>query len=114
MSSYQGGLEGEAQAVAYLKDRGLRGLATRFRSDGGEVDIIALDGDTLCFIEVKYRPEGRLGDGLLSVTQDKRRRLERAAREYLRQHAVYRRWRFDTLEITRAGIWYARRAARRD
>ena len=114
MSSYQHGLAGEAQAISYLKQMGLEVLATRYRAEGGEIDIIAREGEVLCFIEVKYRAQGRLGDGLLSVTADKRRRLEKAARAYLSQEKRSKRWRFDTLEITRAGIWYARHASRSD
>ncbi|MHC1786272.1 MAG: YraN family protein [Christensenellales bacterium] len=112
MSSYHGGLQGEEAAMAYLSGLRMRILTSRYRAEGGEIDIIALDGQVLCFIEVKYRPLGRLGEGLLSVTWDKRRRIQSAAKAYLRDHRHPARWRFDTLEITRAGIWYARNAAR--
>lgn len=111
MSSHQSGLEGERLACGYLRERGLRILATRYRAERGEIDIVARDGAELCFIEVKHRPHARLGSGLLSVDQDKRRRMRAAARAYLAKHPGTRRWRFDSLEITRAGIWYAPRAA---
>jgi putative endonuclease len=110
--SYEGGLEGEEAACAYLREAGLSILTCRFRAEDGEVDIIAREGDTLCFIEVKCRRQSRLGEGLASVTDDKRRRLAHAARVYLQGHAHPAKWRFDSLEITRAGIWYARHAAR--
>lgn len=112
MSSYHSGLSGEQMACQHLRGLGIKVLKTRYRADGGEIDIIALDGDTLCFIEVKYRPEGRLGDGLASVDEDKRQRLRRAARVYLTENRHPARWRYDVLEITRAGIWYALDAAK--
>ena len=113
MKGYQSGLEGEEEACAYLREAGLSILTCRFRAEDGEIDIVAQEGDVLCFIEVKCRRQSRLGDGVLSVTDDKRRRMARAARVYLQSHAHFVKWRFDSLEITRAGIWYARRAARR-
>ncbi len=112
MLSYDSGLEGEEEACAYLRETGLSIIACRFRADDGEIDIIAREGEVLCFIEVKCRRHNRLGEGLESVTDDKRRRLDHAARAYLQSHAHPPKWRFDSLEITRAGIWYARSAAR--
>lgn len=111
MSSHQSGLEGERLACAYLRSLGFKLVATRYRAAGGEIDIIARDGGQLCFIEVKHRPHARLGAGLESVDQNKRRRMRAAARAYLSAHPGNYQWRFDSLEITRAGIWYAPRAA---
>ncbi len=112
MSSYHSGLAGEEQAVAYLKERGLRLVCTRHRSAGGEIDIIAKEGETLCFIEVKHRPQGRLGEGAQAVSQDKRRRMRLAAKDYMNHHDSCATWRYDILEITRAGIWYLKNGAR--
>lgn len=109
--SYHSGLSGEAIACQYLKSIGIQVLRTRYRAADGEVDIVAMEAGVLCFIEVKHRPNGRLGAGLLSVDSDKRRRLRHAAQAYLASHSHPARWRFDTLEITRAGVWYARGAA---
>jgi putative endonuclease len=111
MNSDSLGRQGEEQACDYLRSRGVQVLQTRYRAADGEIDIIARDGAVLCFIEVKYRPQGRLGDGVQSVTPQKRQRMQRAALEYLRTHPHPPRWRYDTLEITRAGIWYAKAAA---
>lgn len=111
MTAYHAGIEGEQAASKYLQQIGIRVLHQRYRAGGGEIDLVALDGEILCFIEVKYRPKGRLGDGLQSVNMDKRRRLRAASRHYLASEMRTRSWRFDILEITRAGIWYARGAA---
>ena len=47
MSSYHSGLTGEELASANLRGLGLRVMKTRYRADGGEIDIIARDGDVL-------------------------------------------------------------------
>ncbi len=104
MSRYQSGLQGEALAEAYLVARGYALVARRYRSPVGEVDLIVRREQTLFFTEVKYRPQGRLGSGLLAVTPDKRRRLKATARHYLQnQPAPYQ---IACLEITRAGVWF--------
>lgn len=103
---YRAGLEGEELAAGYLKARGLKILATRFRAEDGEIDIIAKDQDVTCFIEVKYRPNARLGEALEAVTEDKRRRVRNAARAYCRMHHVHTPIRYDVMEITRAGVWH--------
>ncbi|MGI6688014.1 MAG: YraN family protein [Christensenellales bacterium] len=104
MSQYQTGLKGEALAENYLKQRGYALIARRYRGPAGEVDLIARQGKTLFFIEVKHRPQGRLGTGLRAVTPDKRRRLKATARHYLSGHSAP--YRIACLEITRAGVWF--------
>lgn len=101
---YASGLEGERLAEAHLQSLGFKVIARRTRSRHGEIDLIASKGKLLYFVEVKYRPEGRLGCGLLSITAEKRRRLMDAAREYLKGDP--RPWRLAYLEITRAGILF--------
>ncbi|MDD4080263.1 MAG: YraN family protein [Eubacteriales bacterium] len=104
MTRYQEGLEGENLAADYLKRRGFTLIARRYRSRAGEVDLIARQGRMLYFVEVKYRPQGRLGTGLRAVTPDKRRRLKLTARHYLAtQPSPYQ---VSCLEITRAGVWF--------
>jgi putative endonuclease len=111
MSKYAVGLIGELRACAHLKKAGMRILATRYRASGGEIDIIARDADTIAFIEVKYRPGGRLADGLEAVTRDKQRRVRRAARHFIASQCMEaEHFRYDILEITSAGIWYVKNA----
>ena len=103
MSQYQAGLEGEALAESYLRERGYALIDRRYRGPHGEVDLVARRGKTLYFIEVKYRPLGRLGAGLRAVTPDKRQRLKATARHYVASNpAAYQ---IGCLEITRAGVW---------
>ncbi len=102
MSQYKIGLEGERKAAQYLKKQGFRLQKQRFKSRHGEIDLIAKKGNHLYFIEVKHRPNARLGEGLKTITQDKRRRLLEAARAYLSNKPAP--WHLAYLEITRAGI----------
>ena len=104
-TNYRSGLEGEEQALRYLAGQGMTLVERRFRGGDGEVDLVMADGDTLVFVEVKYRPAGRPGDGLLAVSPAKRRRLVNAARVFCaKREAMDRPVRFDVVEITRGGI----------
>jgi|LSQX01.1.fsa_nt_gb putative endonuclease len=102
MSQYEIGLEGERKAARYLRKRGFQLQKQRFKSRHGEIDLIAKKGNHLYFIEVKHRPNARLGEGLQTITQDKRRRLLEAARAYLSNKPAS--WHLAYIEITRAGI----------
>ena len=103
--NYASGLEGEERALAYLTGLGMETVARRYRGGDGEVDLVMSQGELLIFVEVKYRPAGRAGDGLLAVSRDKRRRLTNAARDFCaKREAMDRPVRFDVVEITRDGI----------
>lgn len=103
-TQYELGLEGESLAQAHLESLGMRVVERRVRMADGEIDLIAVQGKKLYFVEVKYRPQGRLGEGLLAVTPDKARRFRACMRAYLRQHPFRGRICPVVLEITRAGI----------
>ena len=62
-NAYQAGLLYELRAARYVRRRGYRLLNMRYRARDGEIDLIARDGDTIVFIEVKARPAGELGAG---------------------------------------------------
>ncbi len=101
-SVWKKGLLGEKTAERFLKKEGLRLLERRWRCAGGEADLIMRDGDTVVFVEVKYRPEGREGDGAAAVTDDKMRRLSRCADAYMTRFPdLFAR--IDILEITSDG-----------
>lgn len=106
MSVYLKGLLGEQKASSYLKKQGVRILEKRFRYGAGEIDLIGMDGKTLCFVEVKYRPEGMIGSGIAAVGADKRKRVRSAAAGYVRLHSEYCEFpiRCDILEIAAAGV----------
>ena len=77
------GKVGEEAAVAYLKSQGYRILERNFRNKLGEIDIIAQDKDTLCFIEVKTRSSEAFGSPFEAVNAAKQRAMARVARAYL-------------------------------
>ena len=76
------GQAGETRACRHLESRGLVVLARNFRCRSGEVDVVARDGDTTVFVEVKERAGATHGEACDAVTLGKRRRIVRAARIY--------------------------------
>ena len=77
------GAAAEALAERFLRDRGVRIVERNWRCRGGEIDIIARDGPTLVFVEVRLRRSSAFGGAAASITAAKRRRLGIAARHYL-------------------------------
>ena len=76
------GKMGENLACRELERRGYVILARRYRRSGGEIDIVARDGGTTVFVEVKARDGRDFGDGAEAVTALKRRRIVQAAMDY--------------------------------
>ncbi len=70
-------------AAAFLTQHRLRVLERNYRCRSGEIDLIARDGDTLVFVEVRLRRSDRYGGAAASVDRAKQMRLLRAARHYL-------------------------------
>lgn len=113
MTQHVKGLSGEQQAERMLCGLGMTVLARRFRAERGEIDLILLDGETVVFCEVKARPKGKAGDGLLAVTPDKQRRMTRAALAFLAEREwMERPVRFDVVEITAEGVMHVSDAFR--
>ena len=100
---------GEVRAAAFLRRQGMRIIKKRYRTAHGEIDLIAREGNTLVFIEVKTRPRGQLDSGLAAVTAEKRGHVRSAAREYLRRYGQAD-FRFDVIEITAAGLRHIKNA----
>ena len=97
------GVVGEELAAAALVARGYAILERRYATERGEIDIIAEDGDTLVFVEVRARATGEFGGAAESVTIAKQRQVARMAVEYLsRHHIAERPCRFDVVAIDRA------------
>ena len=80
------GKTGEDLACRELERRGYAILARRYRRRGGEIDIIARDGPTLVFVEVKARDGRAFGEAGEAVTPAKQRRIAALAMEYLMRH----------------------------
>jgi putative endonuclease len=82
--AYLLGLRAEIWATLYLRLFGWRILARRWQDGGGEIDIVAMRGDVVAFVEVKARPS--LDQAAEAVTRDKARRMSRAARAWAARH----------------------------
>lgn len=74
---------GESLAVDYLRDAGWEVLERNWRCEAGEIDVIARDGATLVFVEVKTRTSTMFGWPAEAVTARKRQRLRRLVARYL-------------------------------
>lgn len=96
----QFGKTSEAIAAAYLERNGYRILVRNYRTKLGEIDLIARDGETLAFIEVKARRSSRYGNPKYAVNRWKQKKISMAALTYLKstkQMGV--KARFDVLAI---------------
>jgi len=96
------GRRGELAAFFYLRRHGYIVVARGWRSGRlrGDIDLIAWEGDTLCFVEVKTRTTRDVATAEAAVDEDKRRTLRRLARSYMRQLPQQGTFaRFDILSI---------------
>jgi len=94
------GKTGEDLACRELERRGYAIIARRYRRRGGELDIVARDGPTIVFVEVKTRDGRQYGDAAESVTWIKRRRMARLALDYVTRHRLTEcPCRFDVVSI---------------
>jgi putative endonuclease len=95
------GKSGENLAASELESRGYAIVARRYRTAHGEIDIIARDGETMVFVEVRRKSSDERGTAAESVTPAKQRQVIRMAVEYLWLHGLYDRCpvRFDVVAI---------------
>ena len=95
------GRAAEAAAARHLESLGYRVLTANFRAKGGELDLVALDGDVLAIIEVRYRASDAFGGAAASITHAKRSRIVRAARFLLATYPPLAKLpaRFDVIEV---------------
>ncbi len=99
------GRAGEKRAVEFLKRKGYRILATNYKTYIGEIDVIAKDGETIAFTEVKTRLNDDFGAPGQAVTQKKREKYYKVATEYLvRNKLTDAICRFDVIEIENGEI----------
>jgi putative endonuclease len=93
------GSHAEERALQHLLARGLRLRERNFRSRAGEIDLIMQQGDTLVFVEVRYRRSRDFGSAVETVTPSKQRRLLATAAYYLQRHRLDLACRFDVVGI---------------
>ena len=96
------GAQVEAAARDHLVAAGLQALAANAQARHGELDLVMRDGDTVVFVEVRYRRSAAFGGGFASVDAGKRRRLVLAARQFLAVHRDLRDapCRFDVIDAS--------------
>ena len=98
------GARGEELAGKYLRRAGYRLLARNYRCKCGEIDLVAEEGGSLVFIEVKTRSSAGFGHPLEAVDRRKQGQLIRAAHVYLREQTAEERYcRFDVVAVTFGG-----------
>ncbi len=94
------GERGEQQAARYLRKLGYKVLLLCHRQRYGEIDIIAVDGETVVFIEVKTRRREDQGRAAEAVDAVRKQRLTRAAMAFLKSHGLLEyASRFDVVEV---------------
>lgn len=93
------GRDAEALAATCLEQRGLRILERNWRCRFGEIDLIAQDGESLVFIEVRARSSREFGGAAESIDAGKRSRLIAAANQYLTRIGLDTPCRFDAVLI---------------
>ena len=89
----------EDAAARFLERAGLAIVARNYRTRLGEIDLIARDGATLVFVEVRLRANDRCGGGAESIGMRKRARIEAAARQYLARIRREPPCRFDVITL---------------
>ena len=111
MNRRQTGALGEDQACAYLKAQGYRILERNYARPTGEIDIIARDGKTIAFIEVKARATARYGLPAEAVTPAKQAHILRTALIYISERDLADApMRFDIIEVLSGEIHHIRAA----
>ena len=90
---------GEDHVCGFLKENGYEILARNFTVRGGEIDIIASQGNRLAFVEVKTRKVGALTSGESAITYTKKQRLIKTARAYLYKTKIKAYCRFDVAVV---------------
>nr|WP_196138511.1 YraN family protein [Aliikangiella sp. G2MR2-5] len=101
MNKREFGSKLESFAEQTLKKQGLSIIERNFLCKLGEIDLIAKDGETLTFVEVRYRKQASFGGALASVDRVKQKKLINTAQFYLQQKKLVNRvsCRFDVFAI---------------
>jgi putative endonuclease len=97
VTSRETGFAAEELAARFLAGRGLAIVGRNYRCRLGEIDLIARDGETLVFVEVRMRSSARFGGAIGSITAAKQRKLVAAAGLYLSRRARAPHCRFDAV-----------------
>ncbi len=95
------GQRGESAAARFLRKKGYEIVARSDRQRLGEIDLVAVDGSTIVFVEVKTRRSHEAGHPADAVDPQKQRRLTRLALAFLKRHGLLESpARFDVIAVT--------------
>ena len=89
MTAMAVGARFEQRALDCLEHAGLKRVESNYRTRFGELDLVMRDGDTLVFVEVRYRRHARFGGGAASVGPAKSEKVVRAAQGFLQAHPQF-------------------------
>ena len=91
---------GESIAAGFLEKKGYTIIEKNYRTPYGEIDLMANQGDTIVFIEVKTRASSTLGPPEISITRRKAEHMRYAAEYYIQEHPDLRNdWRIDVISV---------------
>lgn len=99
MIKNKSGVWGELYTARYLRDNKYDIISSDYACRAGEIDIVAMKNNTLCFVEVKARSENALLRPADAVDKEKRKRIILAARNFLSFSKLDCKTRFDVCEV---------------
>jgi putative endonuclease len=113
MSTVETGASAEARACEMLERAGCAVVERNFRCKAGELDIVARDGDTLCFVEVRSRSDREHGHAAETVRRKKQLQVARVAQYYLAMRSpAFVHARFDVVAFAGDDVLWIRDAFR--
>ncbi len=99
------GDRGEELAAGFLRDNGYKIISRKYKVKLGEIDIVALDKDVLCFVEVKARRSIKFGSGKEAVFGRKQRQISKVALNFLKENScLNKKSRFDVVSVDFSSI----------
>lgn len=103
------GKAAEKRAEDFLKGRKLNTVCSNYRTVFGEIDLVMQDGNTLVFVEVRYRRNNAYGNAAESVGSDKQAKIVRCAHEFIKVRGHDGPTRFDVVafdgDVSQAPDW---------
>lgn len=93
-------MHAEDACCHYLVQQGLKLITRNYRGHYGEIDLVMQDGNTLVFVEVRFRKNTLYGDGHESVTLQKQQRILSTAQEYLQYETKLKNGRIDVVAMS--------------
>lgn len=97
------GHQAEDEAASWLMNRGYKIIERNVFTPGGELDLVAFEGETLCFIEVKARRSDEFGEAIEAVHVNKQRRIVKCAQYWLLDNPWDGECRFDVVGMDQGG-----------